>query len=161
MPRGTATFNAEAAKPEVSPIIFVRVLNIVNRTTPSTTYTLYLTDAPANTAWFDENDAAKTYTTCGLSFSNAEASTSNEVGSCVLRMDNVPNTFSALAQYAELNELWTQEPVWPCLYLHGRDDGCMTPAFARWAEKLGLTGHGLPDDGRPSLLDRVISVPDG
>jgi len=33
--------------------------------------------------------------------------------------------------------------------------------FARWAEKLGLTGHGLPDDGRPSLLDRVIPVPDG
>lgn len=40
------------------------------------------------------------------------------------------------AQYAELNKLWTQEPVWPCLYLHGRDDGCMTPAFARWAEKV-------------------------
>ncbi|ORB74289.1 alpha/beta fold hydrolase [Mycobacterium scrofulaceum] len=40
------------------------------------------------------------------------------------------------AQYAELNKLWTEEPVWPCLYLHGRDDGCMTPAFARWAEKV-------------------------
>jgi len=33
--------------------------------------------------------------------------------------------------------------------------------FARWAEKLGLTGRGLSDDGRPSLLDRVIPVPDG
>jgi transposase len=32
--------------------------------------------------------------------------------------------------------------------------------FARWAEKLGLTGHGLPGDGRPSLLDRVIPEPD-
>ncbi|WP_156737603.1 MULTISPECIES: alpha/beta fold hydrolase, partial [unclassified Mycobacterium] len=40
------------------------------------------------------------------------------------------------ARYAELNELWTEGPVWPCLYLHGRDDGCMTPAFARWAEKV-------------------------
>ncbi|OJZ68943.1 alpha/beta hydrolase [Mycobacterium paraffinicum] len=39
------------------------------------------------------------------------------------------------ARYAELNELWTEEPVWPCLYLHGRDDGCMTPAFVPWAEK--------------------------
>jgi hypothetical protein len=28
-------------------------------------------------------------------------------------------------------------------------------------EKLGLTDHGLPDDGRLSLLDRVIPVPDG
>ena len=33
--------------------------------------------------------------------------------------------------------------------------------FARWAEKLGLIGHGLSDDGRLSLLDRVIPVPDG
>jgi hypothetical protein len=33
--------------------------------------------------------------------------------------------------------------------------------FARWVEKLGLTGHGLPNDGRLSLLDRVIPVPDG
>ena len=33
--------------------------------------------------------------------------------------------------------------------------------FARWVEKLGLIGRGLPDDGRLSLLDRVIPVPDG
>jgi pimeloyl-ACP methyl ester carboxylesterase len=39
-------------------------------------------------------------------------------------------------RYARLNELWTDEPVLPCLYLHGRDDGCMTPAFARWAERV-------------------------
>ena len=33
--------------------------------------------------------------------------------------------------------------------------------FARWVEKLGLIGHGLPDDRRLSLLDRVIPAPDG
>ena len=33
--------------------------------------------------------------------------------------------------------------------------------FARWAEKLRLTGRGFPADGRPSLLDRVIPVPSG
>ena len=33
--------------------------------------------------------------------------------------------------------------------------------FARWVEKLGLTGRGLPNDRRHSLLDRVIPVPDG
>ena len=103
MPRGTATFNAEAAKPEVAPIILVRVLSIPERNAPSNTTSLYMTDAPADISFFDENDAAKTYTSCGLSFSNAEASTSNEVGSCVLRLDNVDTRFSALAQYAELN----------------------------------------------------------
>jgi hypothetical protein len=33
--------------------------------------------------------------------------------------------------------------------------------FARWVEKLGLTGRGLADDRRISLLDRLIPVPDG
>jgi hypothetical protein len=32
--------------------------------------------------------------------------------------------------------------------------------FARWVETLGLIGHGLCDDGRLSVLDRVIPVPD-
>ena len=40
------------------------------------------------------------------------------------------------ARYAELNRLWTKAPILPSLYLHGRDDGCMTPAFTHWAEKV-------------------------
>jgi pimeloyl-ACP methyl ester carboxylesterase len=40
------------------------------------------------------------------------------------------------AEYAELNRLWTLPPILPTLYLHGRDDGCMTSAFAYWAEKV-------------------------
>ena len=40
------------------------------------------------------------------------------------------------AQYAELNKLWSEAPVLPCLYLHGRHDGCMTSAFTRWTEKV-------------------------
>ncbi|MEB4210366.1 alpha/beta fold hydrolase [Mycobacterium sp. 94-17] len=39
-------------------------------------------------------------------------------------------------RYAELNQFWTEAPLLPSLYLHGRDDGCMTPAFARWAERV-------------------------
>jgi len=39
------------------------------------------------------------------------------------------------ARYAKLNRLWTEMPLLPCLYLHGRDDGCMTPVFTRWTEK--------------------------
>jgi hypothetical protein len=33
--------------------------------------------------------------------------------------------------------------------------------FARCVERLGLTRHGLPDDRRLPLLDRLIPVPDG
>lgn len=37
-------------------------------------------------------------------------------------------------RYAELHKHWTAAPKLPSLYLHGRDDGCMTPAFAHWTE---------------------------
>lgn len=40
------------------------------------------------------------------------------------------------ARYAKLNRLWLRPPLLPSLYLHGRDDGCMTPAFAFWTEKV-------------------------
>src|SRR5271163_3884595 len=40
------------------------------------------------------------------------------------------------AQYAKLNQLWTAAPVVPSLYLHGRDDGCFTPAFTQWTERV-------------------------
>jgi pimeloyl-ACP methyl ester carboxylesterase len=52
-------------------------------------------------------------------------------------------------RYAELNQRWTEEPVLPCLYLHGRDDGCMTPAFAHWAEKV------LPPGSEVTIVDRA------
>ncbi|MCV7231895.1 alpha/beta fold hydrolase [Mycobacterium branderi] len=40
------------------------------------------------------------------------------------------------AQYAELHRHWTEAPALPSLYLHGRDDGCATPAFAHWTQKV-------------------------
>ncbi|QUR68611.1 alpha/beta fold hydrolase [Mycobacterium spongiae] len=38
------------------------------------------------------------------------------------------------ARYADLNLLWTEPPLLPSLYLHGRDDGCATAALTHWAE---------------------------
>lgn len=35
-------------------------------------------------------------------------------------------------QYADLHQHWTSAPVLPSLYLHGREDGCMTASFAHW-----------------------------
>ncbi|MGF2947076.1 alpha/beta fold hydrolase [Mycobacterium sp. Lab-001] len=39
-------------------------------------------------------------------------------------------------RYAELDRRWTESPVLSCLYLHGRDDGCMTADFTHWVEKV-------------------------
>ena len=35
-------------------------------------------------------------------------------------------------RYADLHRYWLQPPQVPSLYLHGRTDGCMSPAFSRW-----------------------------
>jgi len=52
-------------------------------------------------------------------------------------------------RYAELNRLWTEAPILPSLYLHGRDDGCMTPAFAPWVERV------LPPGSEVSIVSNA------
>lgn len=37
-------------------------------------------------------------------------------------------------RYAALHEHWLSAPVLPTLYLHGADDGCASPDYARWVE---------------------------
>lgn len=71
--------------------------------------------------------------------------------------------------HAELNRYWTQAPRLPTLYLHGRDDGCMTQAFAALVPAVlpagsgvavvGGAGHFLqleqPDDVAERILDFI------
>ena len=52
-------------------------------------------------------------------------------------------------RYAALHRLWVKEPIVPSLYLHGRDDGCVTPEFAHWTEKA------LPPGSEVSIVDRA------
>lgn len=70
------------------------------------------------------------------------------------------------AQYVDLHRHWQSEPTLPSLYLHGRDDGCMTPAFAHWTEKVlpagsdvavvEHAGHFLQLDQPESVADLVL-----
>ncbi|ORC01149.1 alpha/beta fold hydrolase [Mycobacterium persicum] len=53
------------------------------------------------------------------------------------------------AGYAELNRWWTEPPRLPSLYLHGRDDGCATPAFTHWTEKV------LPAGSDVAIVDHA------
>lgn len=38
------------------------------------------------------------------------------------------------SRYATLHRSWTEPPRLPTLYLHGREDGCMTAEFAPWVD---------------------------
>jgi pimeloyl-ACP methyl ester carboxylesterase len=53
------------------------------------------------------------------------------------------------AQYAELHEHWLSAPKLPSLYLHGRDDGCATPDYVHWVERV------LPDGSELAIVDHA------
>jgi pimeloyl-ACP methyl ester carboxylesterase len=52
-------------------------------------------------------------------------------------------------RYAELHRLRLSAPALPSLYLHGRDDGCMTAAFTHWIPRA------LPDGGEVAVVERA------
>ncbi len=51
------------------------------------------------------------------------------------------------AQYAELHQHWLSAPRLPTLYLHGTDDGCATPQYAHWVERV------LPDGSESAIVE--------
>ena len=53
------------------------------------------------------------------------------------------------ARYAELHRWWTELPRIPTLYLHGRDDGCMTASFTHWVR------GGLPDGSDAAVVENA------
>ncbi|MGV0745098.1 alpha/beta fold hydrolase [Mycolicibacterium sp. XJ870] len=53
------------------------------------------------------------------------------------------------AQYADLHQHWLSPPVLPTLYLHGTEDGCATPEYARWVQNI------LPDGSAVSIVERA------
>lgn len=52
-------------------------------------------------------------------------------------------------RYAELHRYWTAAPLLPSLYLHGRDDGCVTADFAHWAARV------LPDGSDVAIVEHA------
>jgi len=52
-------------------------------------------------------------------------------------------------RYAELHRWWTEPPRIPTLYLHGRDDGCMTAEFTRWVSGV------LPFGSNTAVVDHA------
>lgn len=52
-------------------------------------------------------------------------------------------------RYAELHKHWLQLPQLPSLYLHGRNDGCMTAGFAQWVVPA------LPDGSAVAVIENA------
>ena len=91
----------------------------------------------------------------GVSAQRAGHGPHQQDGGCARRQTVIVSVLESLRQYLStftLSSVIEEIRRW-----------CKTgrSCFARWVEKLGLIGNGLPNDGRLSLLDRVIPVPDG
>jgi pimeloyl-ACP methyl ester carboxylesterase len=52
-------------------------------------------------------------------------------------------------QYAELHRHWLSAPQLPTLYLHGADDGCVSPDYVRWVERV------LPEGSVAARVERA------
>ena len=71
------------------------------------------------------------------------------------------------ARYADLHRHWTRPPRLPSLYLHGRDDGCMTAAFTESTRRVlpagseaavvEHAGHFLQLEQPDEVADRVLA----
>ncbi|WP_034443502.1 DUF1833 family protein [Cloacibacillus evryensis] len=97
-------YKTAAQAETLEPIYLVRVLDIppLNPATHNTEY-LYLTDAPENVTWFDENGQPQTYFACGMEIEEVERSKDQTTDQCHLSLDNVSNDITGLAQYYKLN----------------------------------------------------------
>lgn len=111
MPRSTAKVIAETSKAQISPVLFVRVLNMPELADPTKTNSLYLTDCDYDPAagkqkkimWFDENEQAQEYFVCGVKFEQVQVGTDNQIETSRVSLDNIDRKFSAMAQYSKLN----------------------------------------------------------
>lgn len=117
MPRIDSTkVKEEIVKSEVAPVLLVRILNIPEVLNPSSTHSLYITDCDfdaysgshTDTWWFDEFNAPRLYSSCGVTFESVEVSTENEFSTSTISIDNVDRAFSALAQHGKLNGVEVQ-----------------------------------------------------
>ena len=106
MPRGASKYNEEAQNPTTSPIVLVRLIDIPHRI-DGTKQSLYLTDCEHDVDHFDEKGIPCTYISCGLTYSQVSVSSSNEIATCRIKLDNVDRHFSAIAQYYDLRKVKT------------------------------------------------------
>ncbi|OBJ59387.1 alpha/beta fold hydrolase [Mycobacterium sp. 1423905.2] len=66
-------------------------------------------------------------------------------------------------RYAHLHRMWTEAPKLPTLYLHGYDDGCATPAFTHWTQRVLPAGSDVaivPQAGHFLQLEQPDRVAD-
>ncbi|OLP01517.1 alpha/beta hydrolase [Mycolicibacterium porcinum] len=64
-------------------------------------------------------------------------------------------------QYAELHQHWLEPPSVPTLYLHGADDGCATPDYSRWVQRVlppGSAAHIVDHAGHFLQLEQPDAV---
>lgn len=108
MPRGPENYVQQAEQSSVKPLLFLRVLDIPKRGSPSEKLSLYFAslkpqDGTTTLSFFDEEDQPCNYDCVGFSFSQSERSTDNSIDSCTVSIDNTNMYWAQIASQYSLN----------------------------------------------------------
>lgn len=103
MSRTNENYQGEVEKRELSPLILIRVLGILN-TSDDSYSNVYLTDWPQNVQYFDENGNMVTYVSCGISFEKISISTDTEIDGGTLQIDNTDRSLGKLVLSHDLSK---------------------------------------------------------
>lgn len=105
----TQTFSQVKDNAVVNPVYMVRILDIPPVDNSHQVDSLYFTNYSENLTWVDESGSnTTTYYSIGMEIQAAEKSKEQESDQCQISIDNVPQSFTALAQYYKLNGVKVQ-----------------------------------------------------
>jgi hypothetical protein len=89
MGRASGRFVQAASADAISPLLFLRILDLPNRENPANVSSAYFVDAEEIVSFFDEHGDPEAYVPAGIKYDRISNDNSNKVGSNRVRVDNV------------------------------------------------------------------------
>ena len=148
MPRSAGEYMGAVVGAHIAPILLIRAINIPTIADPTTTVSVYLTDADETISFFDELGNPEAYLPCGMSFDALSVEKSAEVKSLNLRLDNVSREFCTLVNQVNLSGVEVQ-------FLRATRDELASPECAQ----VIIVGHVNSWTISESEIDIEVIVP--
>lgn len=101
MGRASGRFVETARADAISPLLFLRILDLPSRENPEELTSVYLVDAEEMVSFFDEDGNPEVYLPVGIKYDRVSADNSNKVISLRVRIDNVNREFCSLVSTVE------------------------------------------------------------
>lgn len=101
MGRASGRFVQAASADAISPLLFLRIIDLPNRENPEALSSAYFVDAEQIISFFDEHGDPEAYVPAGIKYDRISNDNSNKVGSNRVRVDNVNREICDLVRTVE------------------------------------------------------------